>query len=210
MMALLRRHGPADGPPAYRLKNGGMSAPCMHAGGGLVNSQTTASWVSELRPDAPPRHFATGTSCPCLASFKPVAVETPVDTGPAPGEGHDASLWWRAEVLHRRALGDWPGRAPRFQAVAAPLEAAGLDGRLDSAAAFRAAAACLPWLDAQLADLAADRPGDHRPGRVRRYWSRRDEVAGLDRPVSGAAPEAAPLGEPERALLRELGVPVPA
>ena len=50
LMAALADHGPGACVPRYSLVNGAMAVPCMHAGGLAANSQTTASWVAELRP----------------------------------------------------------------------------------------------------------------------------------------------------------------
>ena len=80
-----------------------MSAPCMHAGGWLVGSQTTGSMVSELQP-ARISHWATGTSAPCLSLFRPVSVDSPRDVGSPTGTPDD-SLWWRFEHVHRSLLG---------------------------------------------------------------------------------------------------------
>ena len=43
--------------------NGAMRGPCVHAGGQVSNTQTTASWVAELTP-AGAHHWATGTAAP--------------------------------------------------------------------------------------------------------------------------------------------------
>jgi hypothetical protein len=65
-MAALRDHGP-DGLPRYSPVNGALDAPCAHIGGLVTSTQTTASWVADLRgaapgPDATPaRHWVTAT-----------------------------------------------------------------------------------------------------------------------------------------------------
>ena len=110
LMALLRSHGGSP-VPRYALANGGMAAPCMHAGGVIASSQTTASWVSELSAGSAAQHWITATAAPCTALFKPVSVEAPIDLGVAPSDRFDpAALWWRHERLHRRAMRD-PARA---------------------------------------------------------------------------------------------------
>ena len=48
LMAILRDHGGVA--PHYRLLNGAMASPRMHAGGVAAGSQTTASRVAELTP----------------------------------------------------------------------------------------------------------------------------------------------------------------
>jgi len=83
MMALLRDHGGER--VRWSWLNGALGAPCAHAGGLVVNTQTTASWVSELSPGAV-RHWATGTAAPCTGLFKPVSVDCPLELGPVPRE----------------------------------------------------------------------------------------------------------------------------
>ena len=62
LAAVLRSHG-ASPTPEYSLLNGAMSAPCMHAGGLVTSSQTTASWIADLR-GSEPLHWVTATSAP--------------------------------------------------------------------------------------------------------------------------------------------------
>ncbi len=53
LMTLLRDHGPGRSGPRYAWLNGAMAAPCMHGGGVVTNSQTTGSWVADLRGGGP-------------------------------------------------------------------------------------------------------------------------------------------------------------
>jgi len=176
MMALLRSHGHTRA-PRYALANGGMAAPCMHAGGVLASSQTTASWVSELRPRSAGRHWVTATAAPCTSLFKPVSVEDPLDLGPAPADVFDDStIWWRHERLHRRAMCDPESAYPRFVAERDALERDWLASPPTSAAAFaRADALLAEWTERVAAQVSAD----GRPVWVRRYWRARDLRAGL-------------------------------
>lgn len=175
LAAALRLHGPtAGGAPRYSPINGAMLAPCMHAGGLVTSSQTTASWLSDLRGRTP-RHWATGTSAPCTSLFKPVAVDQPIDLGPTPSNRADESLWWRHEPLHRAVAADPGALLPRYRAERDRLEAAWFDDPPPSAEAFATA----DQLEARwLADVTAARSADTRPMVVRRLWRRWDRQAG--------------------------------
>ena len=169
LRALLRDHGDGQGPD-WRWWNGTLSSVCMHGGGLLAASQTTASWISELSPSGA-RHVVTGTSAPCLSLFKPVSVDEPLALGPDPVGTEDLStLWWRWERLHRLGLvglGEAGRRlAPERDAIEARWEQAGTP----SPVAFAEAEAQLErWLGA-----LQDPPlVESRPWAARRYWRRR-------------------------------------
>jgi secernin len=171
----LRDHGGSP-EPVYRLMNGAMAAPCMHAGGLLAASQTTASWLAELRPGKV-QHWVTGTAAPCTGLFKPVRVDEPVDLGPAPTDRADpASLWWRHERLHRRVMRDPSRLMPLFVDERDAIEARWWAAPPEPQAAFAEA-------DRRLAEwtarVAAVRGQDTRPYWVRRYWRVRDRRASL-------------------------------
>ena len=172
---LLRDHGTASGAPAYTWYNGGMRAPCMHAGGLLASAQTTASWVSELS-EAGTRHWITATAAPCTSLFKPAAVDCPADIGPAPGPEADDSLWWRHERLHRAAARDpeWFAReiAPERDAI----EAAWLAAPPEGSAPFRVHA---DRIGTWLARWPSGEARDSRPFWVRRAWRRHSRRARL-------------------------------
>ena len=171
LMSLMRSHG-EDEWPRYSPINGAMAAPCMHAGGVLAASQTTASWVAELR-SGEAVHWATATSAPCTSLFKPVRVEEPLDLGPTPTDRFDdRTIWWRHERLHRMVLRD-PSRA-RFLAERDEVQRGWLVERPASAVAFAQADELLErWTD-ELGSLA-----DRRPWWVRRYWHQRDSRGGV-------------------------------
>jgi secernin len=172
MMDLLRDHGGPD--PAYSWLNGALGAPCAHAGGLVVNTQTTASWVSELAPGRV-QHWATATAAPCTSLFKPVAVDEPVALGPAPTDRDDGrSLWWRHERLHRRVLRD-PARWRALGAERDAIEARWLASPPRSADAFAEADAFLETWTKRVSEPGPDR----RPWWTRRYWRERDRRAGL-------------------------------
>jgi dipeptidase len=177
-MWLLRDHGEDREAPAYRKLNGGLCAPCVHAGGLVVNSQTTASWVSELRPGAA-LHFATGTASPCASLFKPVRVDAPLELGPEPSDRADdsASLWWRGEALARRVARDPQRLLPLFAKERDELEAAWLAAPPAPADAFAEGDRRLAEWTARVA--AAPRGRDVRPFWARRYWKLRNARAGM-------------------------------
>jgi dipeptidase len=176
LMAALRDHGRVTG-PHWSAVNGALSAPCAHAGGLVTSTQSTASWVADLRER--PVHWVTATSAPCTSIFKPVLVETPlaVDPAPMPDNHRDpAYRWWRHEGLHRLTLRDHPASLARFGPERDRVEAGWLAELPASAEAFAAADALEErWL----ADLlAADLP-DRRPTWLRRQWRGLDRAAGI-------------------------------
>ncbi len=176
LMAALREHGPSAG-PRWSPVNGALAAPCVHAGGLVTSTQTTASWVADLRYAMDQVHWVTGTAAPCTSVFKPVRVTQPVDVDPdpMPTDTFDpAHRWWRHERLHRLALRDQPASLARFAAERHRLEGTFLADPPTGEEAFEAAdEAEERWL----ADLrAADLP-DRRPAWLRRQWDRTDRAA---------------------------------
>jgi secernin len=175
LMAALREHGETRHPTYSRL-TGAMSAPCMHAGGVIAASQTTASWVSELAPTGV-RHWVTGTAAPCTGIFKPVGIDRPLDLGPAPTDRADpSSLWWRHERLHRVVARDPATLLPLFAADRDAVESAWLTAPPEPAAAFERADRLLEEWTARVSAAAGK---DTRPWFVRHYWRIRDRRAGL-------------------------------
>jgi secernin len=179
LMRVLRDHGEKRSAPELRWLNGGLCAPCVHAGGIVVNSQTTGSWVAELTPDGA-RHWVTGTASPCASLFKPVEVERPLDLGPAPTDRADeASLWWRGERLARRVARDPARLLPLFAGERDALEAAWLADPPEPAKAFAEGDRRLAVWTVRVAAALAAEDRDVRPLWARRYWKARDERAGL-------------------------------
>jgi len=173
LVRALRDHGD-EVEPRYRLLNGAMAAPCMHAGGVAAASQTTASWVAELGSNAV-RHWVTGTAAPCTGLFKPVRVEEPLDLGSAPTDRADlSSLWWRHERLHRRVMCDPARLRQLFAAERDAVEAGWYAAPPEPRAAFETGDRLLAEWTARVAAVAGT---DTRPRWVRRYWRIRDERA---------------------------------
>ncbi len=185
LMEALRSHG-GSAAPRWSPVHGGLGAPCVHAGGLVASSQTTASWVSDLRTGVGSgsggraRHWATATSAPCTSLFKPVAVDQPLDLGPAPTNVFDPdSLWWRHELLHRSTMAAHSTLIARYRYAGDRTESRWLADPPTSATAFGEAARLeRRWLR----DVAAADLGDGRPMWVRRAWKAIDRAADIDRP----------------------------
>ncbi|MBN1346516.1 MAG: C69 family dipeptidase [Phycisphaerae bacterium] len=176
LMAILRDHGEDHDHPAYSFLIGGMQAPCAHAGGIAAAYQTTASWVSELRPNGS-THWVTATAAPCTALFKPVRVDDPVDLAPTPTDkADDASLWWRHERLHRMVMKDPDWLRPVFAPQRDETEERWLRSPPSGQEAFAEGDSLLQrWTQA----VASRSPKDNRPLWVRRLWNKHSRRAGL-------------------------------
>lgn len=176
MIRILRDHGLGLSAPKYSLVNGAMSAPCMHAGGMAAASQTTGSWVAELRPDRI-QHWVTGTAAPCCSLFKPVRVDEPLDLGPLATDIFDQdTLWWRGERLHRHITRDPAALYPLFAPERDRVEASWLAEPPEPAEAFAQADLLVErWTQ----DVEAASTTDGRPNFVRRYWAKRNRSANL-------------------------------
>lgn len=175
LMRTLRDHGDGQAAPSYSWLNGGLGMPCVHAGGLVAASQTTGSWVAELRPGAI-RHWVTATAAPCTGLFKPVSIDQPLDMHLPAERADDESLWWRHERLHRAVMRDPTRLGPRYFAERDEIEAIWATDSVDSQAAFIEAERLLArWT----ADVLAQRGPDVRPWYVRRYWAKRNARAGF-------------------------------
>lgn len=188
LFAALRDHGPTPS-PVYSQVNGALAGPCAHAAGRFKGTQTTASWVADLRDDV--RHWATATAAPCTSIFKPIAIGTALPAEAEPTDSFDPGVgWWRHELLHRLCLRDHGASVARFAEARDALEARWLADPPSTAEAFAQA----EHLEAiWAADLrTADLP-DRRPRWLRSVWTGLNDAAGIDpgaaRPRSG--PEAA-------------------
>jgi dipeptidase len=176
LFAILRDHGADRSFPHYSWINSGLNAPCVHGGGLIASSQTTASWVADLR-SGKCVHWVTGTSSPCTGLFKPVRVEDPILMEPAPTDRADTeSLWWRHERFCRRVLANPAELKPLFEKERDRVEEHWLASPPESRDAFAEGDALLAeWTKA----VSAHKALDIRPWWVRRYWDRRNRWAGL-------------------------------
>lgn len=186
-MRALRQHGPHDRPELAR--RGVMMTVCAHASWWPTRraGQTTASLVSHLDKRSC-THFATGTAAPCTSVFKPVWLDAGLpDLGPTPGDRFDPrALWWRHELVHRRALSDLPGFLAAFSPVRDELEDALADAALELSVAGvdERRAHTLGAFDEAEALEAAWRDGYEPPHPHRspyaRFWASVDAASGLD------------------------------
>ena len=111
---IMRDHGEGYDPAAAAVHSG----VCLHAG-----PQKDRWWQADgvMAADVRPSDtliWLTGTSANCLSIFKPVflGLDLP-DLGPIPTETSDgASLWWKHEQLHRRAMADFHRVMPEIRA----------------------------------------------------------------------------------------------
>ena len=110
--AHLRDHGGEEYRPDTHFL---MNHVCAHAGASPARqaSQTTASFVAHLTQDSE-TYWATASSSPCTAVFKPVWFgENPLPTsfvGENVDTYNDDIFWWDHEVLHRRVMQDFAYR----------------------------------------------------------------------------------------------------
>jgi secernin len=108
MKAILRSHGGKDDVGGFR--NGSMECVCMHAGGGLITSQTTGSFVVQLK-DGKINIWATASSIPCISVFKPIWFIGSSDEVFTEQNQEGLVEYWRdIELFHRHILsGDIKG-----------------------------------------------------------------------------------------------------
>ncbi len=170
LFSVLRSHGERPW-PRYSAANGAMAAPCMHAGGLITTSQSTASWASELTAERF-QHWATATSAPCVSLFKPVRVEQPLALRAPDDRFDERTVWWRHERLHRMAMRD-PGRIA-FLPERDVIERRWLAEPPPSEAAFAQEQEAVERWTRELGSVA-----EARPWWVRRYWEQRNRRAGL-------------------------------
>jgi secernin len=113
MFDLMRQHGTGYHPATAPVH----ANTCMHAGPQKDRWwQADGAMVADVKGDDI-IVWATGTSGNCVSIFKPVfpGVDLP-DIGPVPTEHFDPrSLWWKHELLHRRAMADFDGLVPEIR-----------------------------------------------------------------------------------------------
>lgn len=92
-----------------------MESICLHSGGFTTPSETTGSMISILRKSLI-TVWLTGTSHPCLSLYKPFYFGTNVLASLSkPTAKYDNSLWWTAELVHRKLLEKYSELKKEFQ-----------------------------------------------------------------------------------------------
>lgn len=196
LASALRDHGSGFAQqPEYHPLLGTMHSPCMHAGGLIVHSQTTASWIARLSASSASesvfggdRHFVTGTAAPCTALFKPVSVHEPISKellgAPAHGQADAESLFWRHERLHRLVMRHPTQLLSLYEEERNALEAAWFSAPPSSEQAFRTSLKLLEKWTELVWDKLCKQPTmpRQRPRWVDVYWGRQNRKDRLSYP----------------------------
>lgn len=107
---ILQSHG---NNPETKLDS--MESICLHSGGITTPSETTGSMISILR-ESLITVWLTGTSHPCLSLYKPFYFGTNIlESLSKPTAKYDSSLWWTAELIHRKLLEKYSELKKEFQ-----------------------------------------------------------------------------------------------
>jgi secernin len=183
---LMRLHGDGYDPATAPVH----SSLCMHAGPQKDRWwQADGVMVADIRGEDI-LAWVTGTSGTCLSIFKPVfpGLELP-DIGLLPTEHFDPrSLWWKHELLHRRAMADFTRIVPEIRSDFDALESGFLKAaptvRKGTAAekrdfmehCFRTA---LEETEAWIARLRSRGDLSFKDPAYRRMWAKLNAEAGL-------------------------------
>ncbi|MGE5455094.1 MAG: hypothetical protein ACM3O9_07865, partial [Methylocystaceae bacterium] len=101
LMTALRSHHPQD--QAGALRGSSVRSVCMH-GGGLIGDHTTGSYVADLSKTTC-TYWVTGSSTPCLSTFKPLWLDMAAELMPEENNFAEAlEFWYQREVLNRAIL----------------------------------------------------------------------------------------------------------
>ena len=183
---LMRHHGPGYHPATAPVHSG----VCVHAG-----PQKNRWWQADgvMAADVKGTDilvWVTGTSGNCVSIFKPLfpGVDLP-DFGPLPTERFDpSSLWWKHELLHRRAMADFSNLVPairadfdrledEFLAEAPSVRSGGMAEKRDfSGSCFRRA---MDATEAWIARLSARGDLSFTDPAYRAMWAKVNAAAGL-------------------------------
>lgn len=117
MKAALRQHDD----PSYALRAGSVGSVCMHFGG-LVGDQTVGSMVADLDKSRPIA-WVTGASAPCIALFKPLALDAE-GAGMFGEDQQEEALnyWLENERISRNLHNNYAQKHQAIEKLRSPLE----------------------------------------------------------------------------------------
>ena len=117
MKAALRQHDD----PGYALRAGSVGSVCMHFGG-LVGDQTVGSMVADLDKSGPVA-WVTGASAPCIALFKPIALDAEGAGMFGENQQEEAlNYWLENERISRNLHNNYVEKHQAIEKLRAPLE----------------------------------------------------------------------------------------
>jgi hypothetical protein len=136
MKAALRQHDD----PGYALRAGSVSSVCMHFGG-LVGDQTVGSMVADLNKPGPVA-WVTGASTPCVALFKPTALDAEGAGMFGENQQEEAlNYWLENERISRNLHNNYVEKRQAIEDLRTPLEQRFEDMMADTAPEYRKQAA---------------------------------------------------------------------
>lgn len=136
MKAALRQHDD----PGYALRAGSVGSVCMHFGG-LVGDQTVGSMVADLNKPGPIA-WVTGASAPCVALFKPIALDAEGAGMFGENQQEEAlNYWLENERISRNLHNNYVEKRQAIEGLRTPLEQRFEDMVADTAPEYRKQAA---------------------------------------------------------------------
>jgi secernin len=106
-MDALRSHGARDAVPGYNPVQNNRISVCAHATGLTSPSQTTGSLVAWCPSSGDFHVFSTGSSTPCVSTFKYVyskAARLPASYKPGAKQADREAYWWKCERANHVAM----------------------------------------------------------------------------------------------------------
>lgn len=182
MFGALRSHADDVTNP---FAKGSVSSVCMHAGG-LVGDHTTQSMVAVLDGSNSPLVWQTGGSTPCVSLFKPYVYGNKA-VGPVYKEGDEKALeyWLNHEKFVRKFLGN---EVPdEYYAQRDELEAEFIKwakAERHNLPAMEELALYALEKERKFEDkwTATIKPGALGSPRFKRYWAKKNQLLGKERP----------------------------
>ena len=118
VMAVLRNHNLSQKKEETWSADGAkVISPCHHAKGITLPDQTTASYVSQIKKNVQV-HWVTGSSAPCISTFKPIFFPKPGLTKKlklSEASFDENAFWWMNEKLYRLVILDYQNRLGSFK-----------------------------------------------------------------------------------------------